>query len=250
MRKPLIAGNFKMHKTVNDAVYYTKGLVREMQGINNRNILICPPFTSLSEVAKVVDGSNIHIGAQNMHYESKGAFTGEVSGEMLVDVNCEYVILGHSERRHIFKETDSFINQKVNKAIELGLKAILCVGELIEDRESGMAETIVKNQTENGLKGISKASMSNVIIAYEPVWAIGTGKTASPKDAQGMHFFIRKLIETLYDIEVSNNLIILYGGSVKPGNINSLMSMEDIDGALVGGACLEVDSFSKIIKFN
>jgi triosephosphate isomerase len=239
-----------MHKLVGDVVYYTKGLVREMDGVNNRDILICPPFTALSEVAKVVAGSNIHVGAQNMHYESKGAFTGEIAGEMLVDVNCRYVILGHSERRHIFKETDSFINQKVNKAIELGLKAILCVGELIDDRESGMANTIVKNQLENGLKGINSASMSNIIIAYEPVWAIGTGKTATPKDAQEMHSFIRKLVETLYDANVANNIIIQYGGSVKPGNISSLMSMDDIDGALVGGACLEIDSFDKIVKFN
>ena len=249
MRKPLIAGNFKMHKTVNQVVDYAKGLINMVEISSDRRVLICPPFTSLSEASKVLQKSSIHLGAQNMHYEDKGAFTGEVSAEMLLNAGCEYVILGHSERRHIFKEDCNLINLKVRKAINSGLKPILCVGELLEERETGIAETVVKNQLENGLKNLSENDMNNVVIAYEPVWAIGTGKTATPKDAQAMHLFIRKTLEILYNTNISQNTIIQYGGSVKPDNINNLMEMPDIDGVLVGGACLELDSFSKIIKF-
>ncbi|MDH5680228.1 MAG: triose-phosphate isomerase [Spirochaetota bacterium] len=249
MRKSLIAGNFKMHKTVQEVLDYARGLSEEVQGISDRDILICPPFTSLSEAKSVIKDSPILLGAQNMHYESQGAFTGELSAEMLLDVGCDYVILGHSERRHVFNESDDLINLKVKKALTTGLKAILCVGELLDEREAGIAETIVKNQIENGLKDVSETDMANVIIAYEPVWAIGTGKTATPDDAQAIHSFIRKNIASLYSPKLAESLIIQYGGSVKPDNINNLMAMDDIDGVLVGGACLQVDSFSKIIKF-
>ncbi len=250
MRKPFLAGNFKLHKTIAEVVDYAKGLLKEIKDVSDRDVLICPSFTALSEAAKVVKGTNIFLGAQNMHFEAKGAFTGEISGEMLLDAGCEYVIIGHSERRHVFQENDELINKKMKKAVSIGLKPILCVGELIEERESGMAETIVKNQTEYGLKGLSKEEMKNVTIAYEPVWAIGTGKTASPDDAEAMQSFIRKLIASLYDDDIAQNLRIQYGGSVKPANVNDLMAMPNLDGALVGGACLEVDSFSKIVKFS
>ncbi len=239
-----------MHKTINEVVDYAKGLMNSVQGVSDRDILICPPFTALSEVSKVIKGSNIALGAQNMHYESKGAFTGELSAEMLLDTGCDWVILGHSERRHILKEDDNFINLKVKKVVTGGLKAILCVGELLEEREGGIAETVVKKQMELGLKGLSENDMKKIIIAYEPVWAIGTGKTASPDDAQVIHSFIRKTISDIFNSNVAESLIIQYGGSVKPTNINDLMAMPDIDGVLVGGACLEVDSFSKIINFS
>jgi triosephosphate isomerase len=250
MRKPFIAGNFKLHKTISEVLQYAKGLLNEVKDVSERDILICPSFTALSEASKVLKGSNISLGAQNMHFESKGAFTGEISAEMLIDAGCEYVIIGHSERRHVFKEEDDLINKKMKKAASIGLKPILCVGELIEERESGMAETIVKNQTEYGLKDLSKEDMKQVTIAYEPVWAIGTGKTATPDDAESMQEFIRKLIANLYDDEIAQNMRIQYGGSVKPANISDLMAMPNVDGALVGGACLEVDSFSKIVKFS
>ncbi len=249
MRKPLIAGNFKMHKTITEVMDYAKGLMNSVQGVSDRDVLICPPFTALSEVFKILKDSNIALGAQNMHFESKGAFTGELSAEMLLDAGCDSVILGHSERRHILKEEDSFINHKVKKAVENDLRAILCVGELIEEREGGMAETVVKRQIELGLNGLSESDMAKIVIAYEPVWAIGTGKTAGPDDAQTMHSFIRGTISSLFNTNIAERLVIQYGGSVKPANINDLMAMPDIDGALVGGACLEVDSFSKIITF-
>ncbi|GMT48732.1 MAG: triosephosphate isomerase [bacterium] len=249
MRKPLIAGNFKMHKTINEVVDYAKGLMNSVQGVSDRDILICPSFTALSAASKVLKGSNIALGAQNMHYESRGAFTGELSAEMLLDTGCDWVILGHSERRHIFKEEDGLIHLKVKKAVANGLKAILCVGELLEEREGGMAETVVKKQMELGLQSLSESDMEKIVIAYEPVWAIGTGKTASPDDAQTMHSFIRKTIAGIFNTNVAESLIIQYGGSVKPANIDDLMAMPDIDGVLVGGACLEVDSFSKIINF-
>lgn len=249
MRKPLIAGNLKMHKTIKESIDYAKGLIAVTQDVQDKDILICPPFTVLSEVAKVLKGSSISLGGQNMYYETKGAFTGEVSGEMLLDAGCEYVILGHSERRHIFREEDELINLKVKKALNLGLKPILCVGELLEEREAGITESIVKNQIEHNLEDVKEDEIPKVTIAYEPVWAIGTGKTAEPKDAEEVHLFIRKLIEHLYSEELAKNIRILYGGSVKPDNISSLMSMPNLDGALVGGACLEVDSFCKIIKF-
>ncbi len=249
MRKPFIAGNFKMHKTIKEALDYTKSLINVVNTINDRDILICPPFTSLFEIGNILKNSSILLGAQNMHYEDNGAYTGEVSVSMLLETNCKYVILGHSERRHIFHETDQSINLKVKMAIKNNLKPILCVGELLEERESGIAQIVVKNQIEHGINGLSEQDINSLVIAYEPVWAIGTGKTANPNDAQEMQSFIRKIFSSQFSNNISDNLRIIYGGSVKPDNISGLMEMPDVDGVLVGGACLEVDSFSKIIKF-
>lgn len=249
MRKYLIAGNWKMNKTVSESIDLAKGLVKNLKDVNDREILICPPFTSLYPVYEVVKGTNIRLGAQDVFYEENGAFTGEISAVMLKDVGCEYVIIGHSERRHIIKENDEIINKKVKKALEHGLKVILCVGELLEEREMGKTLEVVKDQVLRGLAGVSSNDMNNVVIAYEPVWAIGTGKTAQPEDAQEVHSFIRKLLSETYSDEIANKTIIQYGGSVKASNIDELMAMEDIDGALVGGASLILDEFTRIVKF-
>lgn len=249
MRKTVIAGNWKMN---NDLKESEKLIVELKNLLNNEKlnceVIVCPPFTSLSEASKLVGGSVIKLGAQNMHYEENGAFTGEVSAAMLKAVGCEYVILGHSERRHIFGESDEVINKKIKKALSAGLKPIFCIGELLEERENGTTNDVVKRQVLKGLAGISADDMKNIIVAYEPVWAIGTGKTASPAQAQEVHEFIRDLIEIDYSLEVANDLVIQYGGSVKPDNAKELLSQKDIDGALVGGACLKADSFMGIIK--
>jgi triosephosphate isomerase len=249
MRNRVIAGNWKM----NNDLAQSEKLIIELKNLLqnekiNCDVIVCPPFTSLSEAAKLLKGSRIKLGAQNMHFEENGAFTGEVSAEMLKSVGCEYVILGHSERRHIFGESDDVINKKIKKALSAGLKPIFCVGELLEERENGTTNDVVKRQVLKGLAGISADDMKNIIVAYEPVWAIGTGKTASPAQAQEVHEFIRDLIEIDYSLEVANDLVIQYGGSVKPDNAKELISQKDIDGALVGGACLKADSFLGIIK--
>ncbi|HEX7356352.1 MAG TPA: triose-phosphate isomerase [Ignavibacteriaceae bacterium] len=249
MRTTFIAGNWKMNNDLKES----EKLIIELKNLLNNEkpnceVIICPPFTSLSEAAKLVDGSVIKLGAQNMHFEENGAYTGEVSAAMLKSVGCEYVILGHSERRHIFGESDEVINKKIKKALSAGLKPIFCVGELLEERENGTTNDVVKKQVLKGLAGVSADEMKNIIIAYEPVWAIGTGKTASPAQAQEVHEFIRDLIEIDYSLEVANDLVIQYGGSVKPDNAKELLSQKDIDGALVGGACLKADSFMGIIK--
>ena len=249
MRKTVIAGNWKM----NNDLAQSEKLIVELKNLlqnekPNCDVIVCPPFTSLSEASKLVSGSMIKLGAQNMHFEDSGAFTGEVSASMLKSAGCEYVILGHSERRHIFGESDEVINKKIKKALAAGLKPIFCVGELLEERENGTTNDVVKRQVLKGLDGISADDMKNIIVAYEPVWAIGTGKTASPAQAQEVHEFIRDLIEIDYSLEVANDLVIQYGGSVKPDNAKELLSQKDIDGALVGGACLKADSFLGIIK--
>ncbi|MBE0551467.1 MAG: triose-phosphate isomerase [Ignavibacterium sp.] len=249
MRKNVIAGNWKMNNDLKESeklIVELKNLLKNEKP--NCDVIVCPPFTSLSEASKLVSGSSIKLGAQNMHFEDSGAFTGEVSASMLKSVGCEYVILGHSERRHIFGESNEVINKKIKKALSAGLKPIFCIGELLEERENGSTNEVVKSQILKGLKGISADDMKNVIVAYEPVWAIGTGKTASPAQAQEVHEFIRDLIEIDYSLEVANDLVIQYGGSVKPDNAKELLSQKDIDGALVGGACLKADSFLGIIK--
>jgi triosephosphate isomerase len=249
MRNIVIAGNWKMNNDLNESEKLIVELKNLLQNEKpNCDIIVCPPFTSLSEASKLLKGSSIKLGAQNMHFEESGAFTGEVSATMLKSVGCEYVIIGHSERRYIFGETDEVINKKIKKALAGGLKAILCVGELLEERESGTTNDVVKRQILKGLAGISAEDMKNIIVAYEPVWAIGTGKTASPAQAQEVHEFIRDLIEIDYSLEIANDLVIQYGGSVKPDNAKELISQKDIDGALVGGACLKADSFLGIIK--
>ncbi len=249
MRKTVIAGNWKMNNDLKESEKLIVELKKLLQNEKpNCDVIVCPPFTSLYEASKLVSGSIIKLGAQNMHFEDSGAFTGEVSASMLKSVGCEYVILGHSERRAIFGESNEMINKKIKKALSAGLKPIFCVGELLEEREKGVTNDVVKRQILKGLDGISADDMKNIIIAYEPVWAIGTGKTATPAQAQEVHEFIRDLIEIDYSLEVANDLVIQYGGSVKPDNAKELLSQKDIDGALVGGACLKADSFMGIIK--
>ena len=247
MRKTLIAGNWKMNLDRLQAV----ALATELKGgfitDNNVELAVCPPFVYLDAVAAIVQETSIALGAQDMYFEKEGAFTGEISGAMLSDLGCHYVILGHSERRHILGETDAFINQKVHAALALGLKPILCVGELLEERESGETEAVVRQQMQGSLEGVSAEQMLEVVIAYEPVWAIGTGKVATPEQAQSVHADLRKMIEDCYNSEVASMVRIQYGGSVKPGNAGELLSLPDVDGALVGGASLKASDFLGIV---
>lgn len=249
MRKKVIAGNWKMFNDLTESKKLIEELISKLKSEKvNCDVIICPPFTSLSEASKLISGSIIKLGAQNMHFEDSGAFTGEISASMLKSVGCEFVILGHSERRNIFGESDEMINKKIKKALAARMKPIFCIGELLEERENGITNDVVKRQVLKGLEDISDDDMKNIIIAYEPVWAIGTGKTATPAQAQEVHEFIRDLIGIKYSHAVSSKLIIQYGGSVKPDNAKELLSQKDIDGALVGGACLKADSFMGIIK--
>ncbi|RKY32316.1 MAG: triose-phosphate isomerase [Candidatus Omnitrophota bacterium] len=250
MKKNLIAGNWKMNKTPGESIEFVENLIEKLKDkdYDDRDILICPPFTSLFPLSKILQkDKKIKLGAQNVYCEDKGAFTGEISPEMLKEIGVEYVIVGHSERRNIFGETDELINKKLKKVIEYGMKPILCVGEKLEEREEGKTFEVVRNQLENCLKDVKE--IENVVIAYEPVWAIGTGKNATPQQAEEVHVFIREWISNKYLQDVAKNLIILYGGSVKPENIDSLMKEKDIDGVLVGGASLNVDSFLRIIDY-
>jgi len=246
VRRPLIAGNWKMHKTVPQALELVRELKERLKDVKDRDILVCPPFTALHPVGRELKGSNISLGGQNMFYEKEGAFTGEISPIMLKDVGCTYVILGHSERRKIFGETDEVINKKVLSAVENGLIPILCVGETLEERERGETEKVVETQVKEGLKGVSPKA--ELVIAYEPVWAIGTGRSATPEMAQEVHQFIREVLTELFGNEKAKTVRILYGGSVKPENAKSLLEMPDIDGALVGGASLKAESFEKIVR--
>lgn len=248
-RKPYMAGNWKMYKTVAEALAFAREFKDMVKDVKDRDILIAVPFTAIYPVANELKGSNILVGAQNMYFEKEGAFTGEVSPAMLVEAGAKVVILGHSERRHIFGETDALINKKVHAALQYGLAPILCVGELLEEREAGKTEAVVKTQTVEGFKGLSKEDALKVTIAYEPVWAIGTGKTATADDADQVHQTIRKVLVSLYDQATADGVRIQYGGSVKPENVDSLMAKPNIDGALVGGASLKADSFTRIVKF-
>jgi len=216
----------------------------------NETVVVAPPFITIPAVVEAVKGSPIKVAAQNMSDQVSGAFTGEVSADMLLDAGVTYVILGHSERRALYGEDDAFINRKVRYALEKGLNVILCVGETLEEREAGRLEQVLHTQVTEGLKDVSASQMADVIIAYEPVWAIGTGKTATADDANSAHAFIRGVVADILSEDVANNLIIQYGGSVKPNNVKSLMSMEHIDGALVGGASLTVEQFAPIVQFN
>lgn len=249
MRKPIIAGNWKMHKTIAEAVEF----VNEIKGKLNDEVVdavICAPFTLLKDLKDATKGTNIKIGAQNMHYAEKGAFTGEVSGKMLKVIGVEYVIIGHSERRQYFNETDESVNKKVKAAFENDLKPIVCVGETLEQRENGMTEEIITNQTRLALDGLNNEQVKNVIIAYEPIWAIGTGKTATSEDANNSIKAIRAEIRKTYGDEVAENVIIQYGGSVKSSNAKELFETSDIDGGLVGGASLVPEEFAKIVNYN
>lgn len=249
MRKKVIAGNWKMNNDIPASVNLISELKKALQEQSVKaDIIICPPFTSLDTARTLIKGSEIKLGAQNMYFEESGAFTGEISASMLKSAGCEYVILGHSERRTIFGENDQLINKKIKKALESGLLPIFCVGETLQEREENITEQIIKTQVVEGLKGVSAEEVTKIIIAYEPVWAIGTGRNATPDQAQQVHAFIRNLISELYDENTASGIIIQYGGSVKPDNAAELLSQKDIDGALVGGACLKADSFMGIIK--
>jgi len=246
LKRLLIAGNWKMNKTVPEAIELVRELKERLKGVEDRDVLVCPPFTALYPVGRELEGSSILMGAQNMFYEEKGAFTGEISPVMLKDVGCSYVILGHSERRHIFGESDELINRKVISAVNHDLIPILCVGETLQEREEGRTQEVVERQVREGLKGLKPEN--EFVIAYEPVWAIGTGRSATPEMAQEVHAFIREILTELFGKEKAEGVRILYGGSVKPENAKGLLEMPDIDGALVGGASLKAESFSAIVK--
>jgi len=247
MRKKVIAGNWKMNMDLHQSQKLVSEIINGLGKDHKTEIIVFPPFTSLSEVNSLIKDTSVRLGAQNMYYEESGAYTAEISADMLKSVGCEYIILGHSERRVIFNETDEVINKKIKAALTKELKPIFCIGELLEQRESGETMQVVSNQLNRGLEGISSEQIKNIIIAYEPVWAIGTGKTATPQQAQEVHSFIRELVAKKFSAAVAENLIIQYGGSVKPENTGELLSQKDIDGALVGGACLKSDSFLSII---
>jgi len=249
MRTMIIAGNWKMYKDLQE----TTDLLTQLKAAVPRlpaNVvsIVCPPYTSLHAAAAALSGSAFKLGAQNMSQHDEGAYTGEISGKMLKAVGCEYVILGHSERRQYFGETNELINQKAKKALALGLTPIVCVGESLQEREAGITGQIVTTQVKGTLSGIGPQEMTRIVIAYEPVWAIGTGRVATPEQAQEVHQIIRKQIAQLYDWALAERITIQYGGSVKPDNAADILTQNDVDGALVGGACLKADSFSAIIK--
>lgn len=249
MRKMIIAGNWKMNKDIKETFDFLLPLKNNLIGQNlSVEVVVCPPFTSLFVASEMLKETNIKLGAQNVFYEVEGAYTGEISPKMLKSVKCEYVIIGHSERRKYFYETDEIVNKKVKKAIEFGLKPIICVGETLEEREKGITFNVLERQVKGAFEGLSSDQIKEVVIAYEPVWAIGTGRNATPEQAQEAQKFIRELVAELFNDEVAQNLTIQYGGSVTSENAYSLLSQPDVDGALVGGASLKVDSFLKIIK--
>jgi triosephosphate isomerase (TIM) len=249
MRRPIIAGNWKMNKTIGEAVDLVKSLKDKVADVTDVEVVVAPPFTALFAVAEAIKGTNIKLSAQDMYWEKNGAFTGEVSPFMLKDVGCQYVIIGHSERRQFFSETNETVNKKVKAAHEYSIIPIMCVGEKLEEREAGTMKDVVKDHVVNGLAGLTEKQMLATVIAYEPVWAIGTGKTATPEQAQEVHEFIRSLLAGMYSPSVADSVIIQYGGSAKPDNIAQLMSKKDIDGGLIGGASLDAESFAKIVKY-
>ena len=248
MRTPIIAGNWKLNNTISEAIELTKGIKRSVADTTDVEIIVAPTFTALAAVYEVIQESNICLAAQDVYWENSGAFTGEISPTMLKDVGCEYVIIGHSERRQFFAETNESVNLKTKAALTAALKPIICVGEHLEDREAGNTEKIIEDHVSGGIKDLSVEQMLSCVIAYEPVWAIGTGKTATPKQAQEVHAYIRQLISAAYTDEIANQVCIQYGGSVKPDNAAELMSQPDVDGALVGGASLQAESFAQIVK--
>jgi len=248
MRKTIIAGNWKMYKTLKDGQELAVALRRDLFQIENVDIIVCPPFTLLSFLADALETSNIALGAQDCYWQDEGAFTGEVSPKMIKDAGCLYVIIGHSERRQFFGETNETVNKKIKAALLQGLTPIMCVGEMLAEREKELTFKVLEDHVKNGLKDISAEDMLKIVIAYEPVWAIGTGKTATPDQAQEAHKYIRDLLVKMYNSEVADNIRIQYGGSVKPDNITELMKQPDVDGGLVGGASLAAASFAEIVK--
>ncbi len=249
MRKPFIGGNWKMNTDSKGAVELANGVAQKCgQMLDKVDVCVCPPFVYLPAVRQALGSSNITLGAQDVYFEAKGAFTGEISCQMLKDIGCKNVIIGHSERRHVIGETNALINKKLLAAIDAGLLPIFCVGELLEERNAGKTEQIVKEQVQKGLQGVSEEKIKAVTIAYEPVWAIGTGVNATPQQAQEVHLMIRQLIAKMYNKETAEQIRIQYGGSVKPDNASELMTQPDVDGFLVGGASLKADDFTAIIK--
>ena len=248
-RKPLIAGNWKMYKTCQEAEKTAGQLVSLVADITSVEIMIAPVFTALSSVFKIVEHTNISLGAQNLFWEKEGAYTGEISAEMIKATGCTHVIIGHSERRQYFGETDETVNKKISAAVANELIPVMCVGETEKERDAKETFSVLDKQIQNGLKGFSLNNIGDLIIAYEPVWAIGTGKTATKEQAQEVHEFLRGLLNKLYGNDFSNSVRILYGGSVKPANISELMAMPDVDGALVGGASLNAQTFSEIVHY-
>jgi len=249
-RRPLIAGNWKMFKTCSEAVETAGQLVKLLAMTSDIDVIIAPPFTALAPVSDIVRGSRVSLGAQNLFWETEGAYTGEISPAMLVSTECKYVIIGHSERRQYFDETDETVNKKIKAAIKNDLIPVLCVGESEKERESKETFSVLDKQIKKGLEGFSSDDLETLVIAYEPVWAIGTGKTATTDQAQEAHQFLRSVLEKSFGNMLAKSIRILYGGSVKPNNIAELMAMPDIDGALVGGASLDPETFSKIVHFN
>jgi triosephosphate isomerase (TIM) len=247
VRRPLIAGNWKMHLTRQEAVDLARQIAARAGSVGNADLAICPPSVYLDAVGAAIRGTAVGLGAQNMYFEPNGAFTGEISGSMLVDLQCKYVILGHSERRHVLGETDADVNRKTKVALQLGLVPIVCVGETLAEREAGKTAAVVGGQFAGSLAGLSAEEMMKVVIAYEPVWAIGTGKVATPEQAEAVHADLRRLLATRYNAAVAETVRIQYGGSVKPDNAAILLSQQNIDGALVGGAALKADSFFGIV---
>ena len=249
-RKPLIAGNWKMYLGLAEAVELAEAVAASCAGLTDREVMISPSFTALTAVAEAVAGSPVRVAGQNAAWEKEGAYTGEISPVMLQDAGVDMAILGHSERRHIFGEDDAMVNRRLLGALQFDLTPILCIGETLEEREQGNTFKLIEEQLGQGVKGVDIKQMHQVVIAYEPVWAIGTGKTASKEQAQEVHCFIRKVLAELYEKTLADEIRILYGGSVKPENVNSLMAQPDIDGALVGGAALKFESFDRIIHFS
>jgi len=248
MRRTIIAGNWKMNKDIGETAALINELKSRLQVIPGTvEVVICPPFTSLTVASQLMKGSPLKLGAQNLHYEDEGAYTGEISGRMLKSVGCEYVIVGHSERRSYFQETDEVVNRKARKALSHGLKPIICVGETLDERERGLTEVVVGRQVRGALDGLSRDGASRIVIAYEPVWAIGTGRNATAAQAQEVHVFIRGILSRLYDQTLAQQTTIQYGGSVKAENASNLLAQPDVDGALVGGASLRAEEFARII---
>ena len=248
MRRPIIAGNWKMNKTVSETKDFIKEFLPLVEGIDDRDIILAPPYSSLADAAKLIKGSNVKLAAQNIFWEEKGAFTGEISPPMLVEIGCSHVIIGHSERRKYFHEDNSTVNRKIKAALIANLTPVMCLGETLEERKKGKTLAIVERQLQEGIEGLESWQAELIIIAYEPIWAIGTGVNATPQQAQEVHSHIRQQLSSLFG-EIGLQIRIQYGGSVKPDNINDLMAEADIDGALVGGASLKPSSFAALVKF-
>ena len=249
-RTPIIAANWKMNLTMSEAAQLTNEIIPKISNDLNNEVILFVGFTHFNTIAPLLSGTTVKLGGQNLHYESQGAYTGEVAAFQLTDAGCSHVLIGHSERRHYFKEDYEVINNKMKQALSSGLSAMLCVGESLQERETGVTEMVVVDQLESAFQDIQESSLNQISIAYEPIWAIGTGKTATPEDANHVHQIIRKSLTRIFGSSAAGEMRILYGGSVKPDNIKDLMQMDDIDGALVGGASLKPDSFSKLIHYD